>query len=188
VIDPARVSAVLVTRGDVPMTEIIDSLEQAGVQDIVVWNNADHEHDLKCYGRYAGIAEARNEFILFQDDDLTVPVADLLRAFDPVTDRFTVVANNRIDEEWPLIGIGSIFHRDLADCFTDYIARYGMDDDFLRGCDVVFAYQHPYRRVVLGYQDLPWHSAPNSMYLTDDHMTVRFRVRARTFELALVAA
>lgn len=176
----SKVSAVLVTRGDVDLTPILDSLP---FKDIVVWNNAERPEDLSCYGRYAAIAEAKNQFIYHQDDDLIVPVGELLAAFDPTRDRYGIVSNNRIDEEWPLTGIGSVFHRDLADCFDAYTALYGYNADFFRIADVVFAYQHPYRRIVRGYTDLPWQTAWNRMYRQVGHGEARHVARARTFAL-----
>ncbi len=84
VIHPSEVSAVLVTRGNVDMTEITDSITAAGIEDIVLWDNSKREQDLSCYGRYAGIAEAKNEYIFHQDDDLVTNVPGLLDAYDPV--------------------------------------------------------------------------------------------------------
>lgn len=183
-IPPTEVSAVLVTRGDVPMDKIYASIREAGITDLVVWNNAARERDLACYGRYEAIKEARNEWIFQQDDDLVSPVAALLDLVDPERDRWTIVANNRPNEEWPLTAIGCVFHRDLAlDCFVPYTDTYGFDEDFCRICDVVFAYRNAYRRVWLGYEDMPWQCAPNSMYLQPDHMVVRERARLRTLEL-----
>jgi hypothetical protein len=187
-ISPSEVSAVLVTKGDVPMEPVLASIAAAGIEDVVVWDNSQRETDLLCFGRYVGIAEAKNEWIYHQDDDLIAPIARLLEHVDPERDRWTIVCNNRIDEEWPLTAIGCVFHRDLADCFTDYIAAYGADDDFFRICDVVFAYRNAYRRVVLGYQDLPWQTWDNRMYKQYDHMHVRLRARERTLSLPSLVA
>ncbi len=183
-ISPDNVSAVLVTRGDQDLQEIYDSIEAAGITDILTWDNSKRGTDLSCYGRYAAISEAQNEYVLFQDDDLIAPVGALLDAWSE-TDRYSILANNRIDEEWPLLGIGSIFHRDLVDgIFDTYIDLYGGGQDFNRICDVVFAYQRPYRRVVLGYRDLPWGTSPTaSMYLQDGHMHYRMLARERTLAL-----
>lgn len=184
-IDPKSVSAVLVTRGDVDLSEILASITDAGIDDIVIWNNAERE-DLSCYGRYAGIQEAKNEFIYHQDDDLISPVSDILAAYDPVADRGTIVCNNRAEEEWLLTAIGCVFHRDLADCFDEYITTFGYDSDFHRVSDVVFAYQHPYRRIVLPYRDLPWGFATEEnprMYGQPDHYDVRIRARTRVLQM-----
>lgn len=182
-IPPENVSAVLVTKGDHDLTEIYDSLEQAGIQDIVTWDNSRRAQDLSCYGRYAGIEEAENEFIFHQDDDLIAPVSDVLAAYDPEHDRDSLVANNRADEEWLLTGIGSVFHRDLADCFEDYIDLYGFDAEFCRVSDVVFAYQQFYRRVVFPYRDLWWAATPDRMHHQPGHYRVRIRALFRTLSL-----
>lgn len=184
-IHPAQVSAVLVTKGDVDLSEILDSIRSAGVHDIVVWNNAERDRDLSCYGRYAGIVDARNLYVFHQDDDLIAPVGEILACYDPVKDDRVIVANNRPDESWPLTAMGTLFRRDLADCFQPYIDAYGEDDDFYRVSDVVFAYMNAYRRITVGYRDLPWAATPERMHLQPDHYVVRERARDRT--LALVS-
>lgn len=179
-ITPDLVSACLVTRGDVDLQPIIDSLP---FTDIVVWNNAERGQDLQCYGRYAAIAEAKHEIIYQQDDDLIVPAAALLTHYHPDDDRGTIVANVKPGEEWPLTAAGCVFHRDLAN-FDAYTAAHGEDADFYRVCDVVFAYLNPFRRVWVGYTDLPWAWDKHRMYWQHDHYVVRDRARERTLALA----
>jgi len=161
------------------MTQIIDSLP---FEDIIVWDNSQRQ-DLSCYGRFAAIAEAKHDYVYVQDDDLLAPAAEIVERYDPERDRWGIVANNRPDEGWPLLGIGSVFHRSLADCFGEYIEFFGFDADFCRIADVVFGYIHPYRKIWLGYTDLPWQTAPNRMYLQPDHYHVRDLARARTLYL-----
>ena len=170
-----KVSACLVTRGDVDMTTILNSLP---FDDVIVWNNAERE-DLACYGRFAAIAEAKHDLIYVQDDDLMVPLPALLKAWD---DDRGILANKPPAEEWRFLGCGALFHRDLAN-FDRYLSRHSADKDFHRAADVVFAYQHPYRSVWLGYCDFPWQTADNRMYRQPDHYLVRERVRARTLAL-----
>lgn len=187
-IDPRKVSAVLVTKGDVDLRAILNSIGEAGIEDVVIWNNA-HRENLSCYGRYAAISEAKNDWIFHQDDDLIAPVNDILSQVDPERDRWTIVANNRPDEEWPLTGIGVVFHRDLVDCFDAYTREHGDGPDFHRVSDVVFAYRNAYRRIWVGYEDLPWQIAPDRMHLQPGHMQVREEARLRTLALpSLVAA
>ncbi len=184
-IDPGQVSAVLVTRGNQPLHEIYASIEDAGITDIVVWDNSQRSEDLACYGRYAGIAEAKNQFIYTQDDDLVAPVGELLECWQ-TGDSCSILANNRIDEEWPLVGMGSLFDRCLVDgTFDAYTDAHGLDEEFRKHlCDVVFAYQHPYRRVLLGYRNLPWAADPHaSLYLEPGQHSMRLRGRERLFEV-----
>lgn len=172
------VSAVLVTRGDIDLTPVLNSLPFA---DVIVWNNTEREN-LSCYGRFAGIAEAKHDLIYVQDDDVLVPIPAIVRAFDPETDG--VFANKPAAEEWRFLGLGALFHRDLiADCFTRYIDLYGFDADFCRVSDVIFAYQHPYRSEPFGYAELEWSRYANRMYHNGDHMIVRERARERTLAL-----
>jgi hypothetical protein len=177
-IAPSDVAAVLVTRGDVDMAPVLDSLEPV-FDEIVIWDNSTRPADFQCYGRFAGIAETTKPFVYVQDDDVIAPAEALLRVY---TGR-EILANKKPDEEWRFLGIGAVFPRELADCFQAYADLYGMDADFYRAADVVFAYQHGYESVWLGYEDLPWQTAPNRMYLQPGHYEVRERLRARTLAL-----
>jgi hypothetical protein len=183
VIDPARVSACLVTKGDHDLSEIHESIANAGITDVVVWDNSQRPYDAMCYGRYAAVDEAKNDFIYIQDDDLVVPVEKILAAYRVREDRHVCMSNNRPDEGWPLNGIGSVFHRDLANCFQPYIAYYGETRDFYRISDVVFGYSNAYRKIWVGYRNLPWQTAPDRMHLQYDHYEVRDRARMRTLAL-----
>lgn len=170
-----NVSACLVTRGDVDITTILNSLP---FDDIIVWDNSKREKDLACYGRFAAIAEAKHDIIYVQDDDLMVPIPALVKAYDG----YGIVANKPVAEEWRFLGCGALFHRDLAN-FDEYLSRYDENMEFYRTADVVFAYQHPYRSVWLGYCDFPWQTADNRMYKQGDHYTERRRTRDRTIDL-----
>ena len=61
-----RVAACLVTRGNVGMKEVIDSLPDEW--EVVVWDNSKRQ-DLGVFGRYAAIALTDAELIYVQDDD-----------------------------------------------------------------------------------------------------------------------
>jgi len=169
-------TAVLVTRGDVDLEQILATL--AVFDEVIVWNNAEREN-LKCYGRFAGAREARNDLVYVQDDDLMAPVEELFGHYDG-----GIVANRKPDEEWRFVGAGAFFDRRLLGVFDEYLVAYPLDDDFLRAADIVFAYANPYRSVWVGYEDLAWAMAPNRMYWEPDHYSVRERVKARTLKLA----
>lgn len=167
------------TRGDVSLTPVLESLADFG--EVIVWDNAERDEDLMCYGRFAAVAEAKHDLIFTQDDDALVPVAGLLRRYDPATPG--VFANKPESEPWRFLGLGALFNRDTVDCFDRYLELYGDDEDFLRTADIVFAYQHPYEAVDLGYAELEWSRYSNRMYRQFDHMAVRERARARTLAL-----
>lgn len=64
---PDQVTAVLVTRGDVDLQPILNSLI---FDDVVVWDNSQEERDLGTWGRYAGLFRAKHEIYYSQDDDI----------------------------------------------------------------------------------------------------------------------
>lgn len=171
-----KVSACLVTRGDVDLSEILATIPAGW--EVIVWDNSQRE-DLSCYGRFAAIAEAKHNIIFVQDDDLLVPIPELLAAWN--NDK-GILANKPPAEEWRFLGCGALFHRKLAN-FDRYLAHHPADAEFHRTADVAFAYQHPYRSVWVGYTDLPWQTAPNRMYHQPDHYVVRERTRERTLAL-----
>jgi hypothetical protein len=79
-LSPDDVSAVLVTRGETDLSTILESLP---FKDVVIWDNSKRE-DFQVYGRFAAIAEAKNDIIYVQDDDCVVTcIGALLAAYTP---------------------------------------------------------------------------------------------------------
>lgn len=133
-IDSDHVSCVLVTRGNVDMTPILESLPFA---DVVVYDNSQRPLDLGIYGRYAGIGDARHDVIVTQDDDLIVDDWEaVLARYEPG------VLFCNYPEPWdvPWVARGAIFDRDLPQrAFDRYLAHYPFDHDFTHyQCDGVF--------------------------------------------------
>lgn len=87
-INPKKVSACLVTRGNVPMDEVVDSLPYGQIR---TWDNSKYV-DMKVFGRYCAAADfARYDTIYFQDDDVLFYEHDkLMSAYEPDM----LVANN----------------------------------------------------------------------------------------------
>jgi hypothetical protein len=139
---PLNVSACLVTRGDVDMQPVIDSIPKGW--EIVIWDNGVEEisrsdgwaevcTDLSVYGRYAAIEHASHDLIFVQDDDVIVS--------DPqeIVTRWQMIHNDNTIGVLPhhrdpegflvanmpqefrhdgytdscLVGFGACFHRDL---------------------------------------------------------------------------
>jgi hypothetical protein len=132
-----KISAVVVTRGDVDLEQIVESIPCGW--EIVVWNNGlgacdVHGHgatgrtseryngsDLSVYGRYEAIKHATGEVIFVQDDDCVVSDPEaLLDAWLPATwNRSDHAVCNMPQEfrhdgytEHSLVGFGAVFHRD----------------------------------------------------------------------------
>lgn len=152
-----KISACLVTRGDVDMTQILDTLPY---DDIVLWNNADRA-DLGIYGRYAAIEHAKHDVIYTQDDDVLVTChRELEREY---RDGW-LTCNYPPPWDIPWVARGALFHRDMpAKAFHRYFhpktVSGPMWDRFFTHyvCDAVFALMTDNVHVVdLGSEDLPW--------------------------------
>lgn len=155
-LSPARVSAVLVTRGDVDLTPILNSLP---VDDIVIWDNSKRE-DLKVFGRYAAVKEARHSVIYSQDDDCLVDSSEVIAVYEPGRVVSNMPAAKRseyagIAPGIALIGWGSCFDADSMRVFERYIARYGRDELLLRECDRVFTALNATKLIDLPITHLP---------------------------------
>lgn len=195
---PSDVSAVLVTRGDVDMTEIFDSLATAGIEDVVVWNNS-LEQNLAVYGRYAGIEQARHDVIYVQDDDCVLypaAIGELVAAYEPGVLVANMPARFRhgFYAEHCLVGFGAVFDRDLpAKAFDGdwgdpqilpLAAFAGVAPDFFnRGCDVVFSTLTPRKLVDVEHRDLPWASAAGRMWTSPGHQQERERMLALALQV-----
>jgi len=129
------VTAVLVTRGDVDMQPIIDSLPYGSV---VVWDNSRRPVDYGVFGRYVALSEVQTPVVYFQDDDCLVSCHEaLMEAYEP-----GVVTGNAFDDKerlkryegTTLLGWGAIFDVDLPwRALTLYAAHYPVDRDFFYG-------------------------------------------------------
>src|ERR1017187_9728776 len=132
-----KVSAVIVTRGDRDLSAIVRSLP---FEDVVIWDNSRRPENVKVFGRFRAIQEARNDLIYTQDDDCIVQATQLL----PHYEDGMIVTN--VPRRWQefytdgvtLIGWGALFHRRLVDQFDRYLASWPQDDLFQRECDRVF--------------------------------------------------
>lgn len=197
-----NVSACLVTRGDVPMDPIINSLTSAGIDDIVVWDNSERAN-LAVYGRYAAIDDAKHELIYVQDDDVVLDpetVAALIEAWavsawaqgDYLVSNMPERFRHDFYEEHALVGFGAVFNRRapakailkyVEFCRTSEPHRQESlaDGDawhswFLRTADVVFTALTPRILVDLPYADREFASAPNRMWRQPDHIAERTRM------------
>lgn len=168
-ISPQDVCAVLVTRGNVDVAPILANLPYG---ETIVWDDT-VRGSRGCYGRYLAAAETDKPVVYFQDDDLIFTAhQQLLDLYEP--GRMTV----NMPSPWyeiagydklrqALVGAGSLVDRGLWQPALDrYLADYPADDLFDTYCDVVVGMLTPYSRHDLGYEVLPYASAPGRIYTT----------------------
>lgn len=167
-INPADASAVVVTRGDVDLTAITNSL--LDFDETIIWNNSERENAI-CYGRFLGAREARKDWIYVQDDDALVAHPALLRACEGHVN--VIVASRPPTEPMRFVGVGAVFHKCLLDVFDRYIARYGVE---YKDADSVFCYQNLYHPVWVGYAELEWSRWDDRMYKLPNRYAERDQV------------
>lgn len=124
------ISAVLVTRGDVDLEPIIETLPYG---EVVIWDNSKRPVDYGVFGRYVAIAETTRPLVYFQDDDCLVSChADLLAAWEPgyvVGNAFDDAERLKRYEGTTLLGWGSLFEADLPwQTFTEYARSWPMEE------------------------------------------------------------
>ena len=164
-----EVTACLVTRGDVDLTEILDSFPPEW--GVVVWDNS-KETDLAVEGRYAAINRALTDVVYTQDDDCVLERDSLLALAEHY--QTGVLTANMPAEFRPhyrdscLIGFGAIFDQDLPDLsFGRLTERPSM---FERTCDVYFTALAEHLQLVdVPKRNLPWATADDRMYRELDH-------------------
>jgi hypothetical protein len=150
------ISACLVTRGDVDLTPILDSLPY---NEVAVWNNAERPEDLRAYGRWRVAEETRGDVIYVQDDDCVLPPAahELLAQCYKLAPAGTVILNIEPQRDVPWVGFGALIPRDLwVEPHARYLERFPLDGDFLDFCDAILTMQVRVRRCDGGHRDLPW--------------------------------
>ncbi len=170
-----RVAACLVTRGNVPMDDIIESLPHEW--EVVVWDNSKRA-DVAVAGRYAAIELTEAEIIYVQDDDCVLEPESI----DALVSRakmmpFALFANmpERFRPHYPdscLVGFGAAFGRDLP---GEAFARAGTHlYEFNRTADVYFTTLTKMRFLLdQPYRDQPWASDPDRMWKQPEHVPMR---------------
>lgn len=182
-IDASEVTACLVTRGDVDLSEIIDSLP---FERVIVYDNS-RESDNGVFGRYIAVSRAESRACFIQDDDCVL-APDTFTALRAAYQPGHIVANmpERFREHYPdscLVGFGAIIDRELPALaiarFGSYWYAYdgsGMPENFHRECDGIVTALTPRILVDEPYRDLPWASAPSRLWKQPEHVSERTRM------------
>jgi len=176
------VSAVIVTRGNVDLRPVLDSLPPAWQQ--VIWDNSLRPVDRKVMGRYLAIAECEHDLIYVQDDDCVLAAPNLLvEAWWREATSDSIVCN--MPEEFrpyypdsALVGFGAVFERSIPDtAFGLFELHHQLDDDVWdRCCDVIVTALTPRQIVNVPKTNLPWAEDADRMYKQPTHFGERQHV------------
>jgi len=172
-ISPDKVSAVLVTKGDVDLGDICSNIVAAGISEIVFWDNSRSPVDMKTIGRHLAEGFCTNDVIYHQDDDLLFHnIPKLLEAYEPgrITANMPSPWYEQVgypEKRQVMLGAGSLIDKGLAgQAISRYLEHHPFDDDLMVYCDCVVGALAPSFRVDFGYELLPWADGPGRMSTT----------------------
>lgn len=148
-----KVSAVLITRGDVDMEPILETLPY---EDVVVWNGRERQERPGTYGRYLAMAEARNSVIYLQDDDCIFREHDaILAAYEPGMLSAVYGHGENPDglEDVALVHGGAVVDRYSSfEALARYRAVWPADEGFYREADMIHGTLCPSVQLDLPYE------------------------------------
>lgn len=168
-----EVTACIVTRGNVDLTEILDSIPRGW--DRVVYDNSMEPVDMGVAGRFEAIDRAMTGVVYVQDDDCVLPSESfkaLARSYEPgvLTANMPEAFRSHYTDSC-LLGFGAIFDRGLPNLAWDKWDDY--PDNYKRVCDVYFTTLVPQQWVDVPYRNLPWATADDRMYRQPEHVGER---------------
>jgi hypothetical protein len=162
---PEDVSAVIVTKGDVDLAPVLDSLI---FDDVIVYDNS-VEKDLMTFGRVVAARRATRKVIYSQDDDIVhTPEAqrEIVAAYEPgvltgcmwpewsAGAKDQGIENGYDDLVFP--GSGSISRLWLwEEALADYLSEWPNDDFFRLWCDTIIGVIAPTKQLDIRFQILP---------------------------------
>ena len=170
-----KISAVIPTRGDVPVKELEAHLRGYEEIDEVLIIKGDTPSN-----RYIAAALAKNEVIFTQDDDCVTDLRPIIDAYEPgvLVNAMTPEHAANYPGRQTLIGFGALFDKTLIRCLDGW----ERDALFLRESDRIFATVNPHKTVFPSIDILPCAHAPNRLWKQPDHVACRFQMERRIKE------
>jgi len=167
-LNPAHVSACLITKEDIYPGEILQRVAAIGFGELLVLTHCESPH-LK----QRLFEKASRDFIFYQDDDCLAPIHELVTACKPsqITCAMKPFHLDKYRERRiALLGWGSIFPKSAIRVLDRYRAVHGEDHIFRRESERIMTYLHfPQQRLDLPITDLPSAFAPDRLSLQPGH-------------------
>jgi hypothetical protein len=182
-IGPKSICAVIPTRGDVEMDEIVNHLKsfpEIGAIRIIIGTST--------FNRYLAAMDARQEIIFTQDDDCVTDLLPIIRNYEPgvIVNAMTPDQAKRYKGAQTLIGYGAIFDRALVESMMD--EKWIHDDLFYSKADRIFTTINPHHTVFPRIRNLPHATAENRLYNEHDHGAKVIAMNQRIKEITGIKA
>ena len=170
----SNVSAVIVTRGDVDLQPVLESLI---FDDVVVWDNSRESRDEMTYGRVLATERCRHTVIYSQDDDIIHTRENQQRILAAYR---TGILTGCMWPEWSdgaraqgiengyddlvFCGSGSVYDSAVMwEATARYLAACPLDDFFRLWCDTLVGVISPTQQLDIRFDALPCADADNRM-------------------------
>lgn len=185
-----RCTAILVTRGNVPLDEIYWTIHDAphwSIAGSTLWDNS-KTLNFGPFGQYvAAQADGVGELVYFQDDDCVTSPAEIVAQWEPgkIVCNMPIELGHRANyENQPdkLMGFGSVFERSLIKkTFERYWKYFPIDPVCLREPGRIFTglNQERIKLVDVPVRHLEWATAPDRLYRQADHEIMAREARKR---------
>jgi len=148
-----KVTACLITRGDVDLQPIIDTLPY---DEVLVWDARERDEQPGTFGRYELMREAKHDVVYVQDDDCVFRDHQrLMAAYNPGTITAVYGHGETPDgyDDMALIHGGALFDREAAlEAFDQYLEHWPKDNGFYREADMIHGTLVPHRHIHLPYE------------------------------------
>jgi hypothetical protein len=180
-----RCTAVLVTKGNVPLDQITANLPMSW--RLGIWDNSKHL-DFSVFGRYVSACRVSGDEILyFQDDDCVTDPAAIVREWEPgkIVCNMPVSLGHRAnyqDQLDKLVGFGCVCERSLIkETFERFWKYFPIDRVCLREADRIFTGLNAERikLVDVPVRHLEWATAPDRLYRQAEHVSMTEAARQR---------
>jgi hypothetical protein len=176
-----KVSAVIVSRLDHPIGEVVDSIAPH-VEEIIIVRG--HEG---VWERWEAVARAKCDVIYTQDDDAIVDVPAVLAEWDPGKATCNMPEDHRRDypDGIALVGWGCVFERSGSwDWpFIQHQMRFATDPIFGRECDRVFTGLSELKLIDVPIRHLPHAHAADRMGMEKRHGDDLREIRRRIYAI-----
>jgi hypothetical protein len=191
---------VIVTRGNVDLSRVLDSLI---FDDVIIWNNAEQDRDQMTWGRALAIDSCKHDVIYSQDDDI-VHSADsqyrIIEAYQPGVltgcmwrewsdgARAQGIADGYDDLVFP--GSGAVYDAELPFAGAGaYLEHHPLDDFFRLWADTIIGIIADTRQLDIRFEALPHADAGDRMCDLPDAIALKTRaiMRARAVRDAVTA-
>jgi len=171
---PSEVSAVLVTRGNMDLSPVLDSL--ARFDEIIVWDNSVEQNQMT-YGRVRALERVRNPIVYSQDDDIIHSHDNqdrILAAYQPGALTGCMwrewsdgaLAQGIADgyDDLVFCGSGSVYDIDVpVEAAYRYLQHWPADEFFLLWADTIIGILAPNRQLDIRFDALPEAEEPYRM-------------------------